>query len=366
MSADEPQLVVYRWRCPYCTSGDMGPSQGRCLHCVGTGLTNDVGTWPEEQLVRAPVPPGVMRRPCAGCAYRPGSPEMEANGVALPEDMPFWCHHGMPHGYFGSYQALGAYRPAGATRDIPLGGLLCAGWWALQTGRPLPTTPFRETDIPKEKQPVVIENTSSPESRAVLGLVAMATGETDALIAGQERAGQAQLVGSDQVPTDLHPPREEFEALGFRFGEPTPGDPLFMSATLPDGWTREASEHDMWSYIVDAYGRRRASMFYKAAWYDRCASMNLLPVDRYLADQLGKGQPIVSDDTWATPQAIVEAARAGNQNAEARRAEWASREGLNAQKYTAEYAAERDAYQALVDQYSAAAADPAEQGGAGR
>ncbi|MYV56469.1 hypothetical protein [Streptomyces sp. SID3212] len=360
MTTGEPQLVVYRWRCPYCTDGDMGPSQGRCLHCDGTGLTNDVDSWPEEQLVPAPVPPGVMRRPCADCAYRVGSPEMEANGACLPEDMPFWCHHGMPHGYGQSYQALGTYRPAGAARTIPLGELLCAGWWALQTGRPLPVEPFRDTDIPKEKH-VAIENTSTPSSREVFGLLAMATGETNALIAGQERAGQAQLVHSDQVPTDLRSPREEFEALGFVFGEPTPADPLFMSATLPAGWKREASDHDMWSYVVDEHGRRRVRLFYRAAFYDRRASMDLLSVDRYVADQLYYGKPVVSDDTWATPQAIVEVARAGADKAERQRVEWASRDGLDAVKLAAESAAERDGYQTLLDQYAPAAPE-----GAGR
>lgn len=147
------ELVVYRWCCPYCTDGDMGPAEGRCYHCHGVGLTNDVGGWNESELTPAPLPPGVMRRACVDCAFRSGSPELEANGAQLPVDAPFWCHHGMTTGYGGSYQAPGYYRPEGTKRDIPIGELVCAGWWALKTGRPLPAEEFREpgrraTDAP--------------------------------------------------------------------------------------------------------------------------------------------------------------------------------------------------------------------------
>lgn len=141
---DQPELTVYRWRCPFCTNGDMGPANGRCLHCHGTGLTNDVGGWEEDELSPAPHPPGVMRRACVDCAFRRGSPELENAGATLPEGEPFWCHHGMTTGYFGSYQPLATYRPAGATKDLPLGELLCAGWWAMVTGRALPAEEFRE------------------------------------------------------------------------------------------------------------------------------------------------------------------------------------------------------------------------------
>jgi hypothetical protein len=129
----------------------MGQATGRCLHCHGTGLTNDVGGWNESELTPAPRPPGVMRKACVDCAFRRGSPELENAGVQLPEpgDGPFWCHHGMTTGYGGTYQPLGTYRPAGATKELPLGELICAGWWALQTGQPLPTEPYREPGTPR-------------------------------------------------------------------------------------------------------------------------------------------------------------------------------------------------------------------------
>ncbi len=144
------ELIVYRYVCPWCTKGDMGPSTGRCLHCAGAGLTNDVGSWPQEQLVEAPIPPGVMRKPCLDCAFRPGSPELEDGGTCFPEGEPFWCHHGATDGYFGSHQPIGSWRPAGHPRDIPLGELICAGWWAKASGRSLPTEPYRDLDTKEQ------------------------------------------------------------------------------------------------------------------------------------------------------------------------------------------------------------------------
>jgi hypothetical protein len=71
------------------------------------------------------------------------------------------------------------------------------------------------------------------------------------------------------MPGDMKPSREAFEAVGFKFGDKI--DDLFLSAELPEGWTREATDHDMWSKILDADGVERVSVFYKAAFYDRCA-----------------------------------------------------------------------------------------------
>lgn len=61
--------------------------------------------------------------------------------------------------------------------------------------------------------------------------------------------------------------------LGFVFGEAL--DDVFMTATFPEGWTREATDHSMWSRISDAQGRVRVDVFYKAAFYDRNADATL-------------------------------------------------------------------------------------------
>lgn len=100
---------------------------------------------------------------------------------------------------------------------------------------------------------------------------------TNASIEAMEAAGQRELVESDELPVEMQPSREEFEALGFVFGEIVDGDPLFRYATLPEGWTHKPSDHSMWSYVVDELGQERVAVFYKAAFYDRRANMSLRP-----------------------------------------------------------------------------------------
>lgn len=102
-------------------------------------------------------------------------------------------------------------------------------------------------------------------------------------IEASERRGQQELVASESLPTDTRGDDAAFLALGFTFGEPDADDPIFRPATLPTGWKREASDHSMWSHIVDERGIRRASIFYKAAFYDRSAAMHLANVAGNLA-----------------------------------------------------------------------------------
>jgi len=95
-------------------------------------------------------------------------------------------------------------------------------------------------------------------------------------IEAQEAAGQAEVVKSDYIPTDMRRnTREQYEALGFVFLGPVEGDDLFQRVTLPAGWGRKATSHAMYSQIVDAQGRERCSVFYKAAYYDRRAHISL-------------------------------------------------------------------------------------------
>lgn len=205
----------------------------------------------------------------------------------------------------------------------------------------------------------MIENTSSPASREAFALLAMAVGSTDGLIENQERAGQTQLVHSDCLPTELRSPREEFEALGFAFGQPDPHDPLFTAATLPDGWTKQGSDHDMWSYVLDEHGRRRIGIFYKAAFYDRRADMHIIGLHGYVTSCVYDGKPIVTDDTWATREAVaavlLKAAEQAQEDVDhwqgiaETRSDWDE----TSKKYIAKHTAERDKYQALAAEYAA-------------
>lgn len=121
-----------------------------------------------------------------------------------------------------------------------------------------------------------IENTTATAfGEPRLGILMAFPGAIEA----SERAGQAQLVASAQLPVKMQAQRKHFEALGFVFGAPTKGDRLFCAATLPAGWEKRGSDHAMWSYIHDDKGRCRVEVFYKAAFYDRDAFMRL--ADRY-------------------------------------------------------------------------------------
>lgn len=97
---------------------------------------------------------------------------------------------------------------------------------------------------------------------------------TPAGIQASEKRGQTALVNSTNMPAKMRPSRQAFENAGFVFGEPV--DDIFVSATLPAGWARKATEHDMHSEILDETGKVRVSVFYKAAFYDRRADATLL------------------------------------------------------------------------------------------
>lgn len=94
-------------------------------------------------------------------------------------------------------------------------------------------------------------------------------------IEAQEAAGQAAFVRSETLPKEmLHGcTREKLEAMGIRFGEDA--DDLFVFVTLPEGWTKRPTDHSMWSELLDEKGRKRAGIFYKAAFYDRNAHISL-------------------------------------------------------------------------------------------
>lgn len=137
----------------------------------------------------------------------------------------------------------------------------------------------------------------------------MATGGAESFILGQEARGQRQLVHSDRLPSDVRGDRAQWEALGFTFGEPDPDDPMFMPATLPDGWVKRPTDHSMWSVIADNLGRERVEVFYKAAFYDRSAFMRFNHLSVYVMKHVEYGGPLVMDDDWATRDAVLAAMR---------------------------------------------------------
>jgi len=99
----------------------------------------------------------------------------------------------------------------------------------------------------------------------------------------QEAAGQRTLAESAMLPKEISgATREQLTALGFKFGADM--DELFVKCELPPGWTKRGTDHSMHSDLFDDQGRKRAGIFYNAAFYDRRADMRMLrrfSVDMY-------------------------------------------------------------------------------------
>lgn len=140
-----PLVEIYRWVCPWCKGGTDPDSQAPtgCFHCAGQLVTNDVGGWDVTELTPAPLPAALMPAPCGDCAYRPGSPEQECAGsVKLPgaggNPGPFFCHLGM----MGDNEK--GYTASAWVGELPLGAMLCRGWWDKLAGEAAPARPYRD------------------------------------------------------------------------------------------------------------------------------------------------------------------------------------------------------------------------------
>lgn len=93
-------------------------------------------------------------------------------------------------------------------------------------------------------------------------------------VEAQEARGQRELETSDVLPTDCgSEDRKELEAAGVVFGEKVKGDEIFTHVKLPAGWKKQRTDHSMYTDLVDEKGAKRASIFYKAAFYDRSAAL---------------------------------------------------------------------------------------------
>lgn len=113
-------------------------------------------------------------------------------------------------------------------------------------------------------------------------------------IEAMEARGQKELLRGEALPTEVKPEERPFlEMWGFVFGEPYPDDALFAPTQLPTGWSKEGSDHAMWSYILDAKGRKRVAVFYKAAFYDRRAFMRI--ETRYSCEHPEDGSMVLVD-----------------------------------------------------------------------
>ena len=165
------------------------------------------------------------------------------------------------------------------------------------------TQPFY-LEIPPMSSPRVPDNLDL----MLLFADAMGGGDTGAAIERQERQAQVELLNSTTIPSKMNGGSEEdLTALRFKLGAKVENDPLFRHAELPEGWSREGSDHAMWSYIVDQHGRRRCSLFFKGAFYDRDAFISVRAVAGYVSDCLDEDKTPILDEEWATRTAILEA-----------------------------------------------------------
>lgn len=196
-----------------------------------------------------------------------------------------------------------------------------------------------------------MENTSKRDP--MLHLLGMMSEGQSGYIEGMEADGQRQLVASQQVPVEGSAGLAE---MGFTLGDRVPGDDLFRTATLPEGWKKVPSDHAMWSYIEDQHGRRRVAIFYKAAFYDRKAFCRIETPESYLrAVMYDNGRPVL-DDTWLTAE-IADAALVEIRDEEIRQAR-EMRDHANETHRTEdnraalrEYAEEHDAEAAKVERF---------------
>ena len=97
-------------------------------------------------------------------------------------------------------------------------------------------------------------------------------------IENQEQRGQADVVRNQRLPkkgnsfdtqSDIETIKVQYESMGIQIIDEH--DDLFWNVKLPEGWEIKATDHSMWNELFDNKGRKRATFFYKAAFYDRDA-----------------------------------------------------------------------------------------------
>jgi len=92
----------------------------------------------------------------------------------------------------------------------------------------------------------------------------------DGGIESQETTGQRELCESTQLP---HEGSDDPKLHFIKWGKRCKDDPIFREAELSPGYRVVPTDHSMWSEIVDSSGKVVAKIFYKAASYDRSATI---------------------------------------------------------------------------------------------
>ena len=119
-----------------------------------------------------------------------------------------------------------------------------------------------------KEQQTMITNTTKQDPPLHLATMMFGGG-----IEEQEKQGQQELCESMQLPSNGD--WDGLAKIGVKRGNLVEGDDVFVHAELPPGWQIKPTDHSMWSKLVDENGVEKASIFYKAAFYDRCAFIRL-------------------------------------------------------------------------------------------
>jgi hypothetical protein len=113
-------------------------------------------------------------------------------------------------------------------------------------------------------------------------------GDPSASIEDMEARGQRELVRQTETLPAEGSESPWWAKMGVVFGEPVEGDTLFRRVTLPKGWHLQPTGHAMWSELFDEKNRKRAGVFYKAAFYDRKA--HITAFSRFTAQVVRDGE----------------------------------------------------------------------------
>jgi len=107
----------------------------------------------------------------------------------------------------------------------------------------------------------------------------------------QEEQGRNELIIADQLPKTNNDfdrsALEIYKKIGVEIVEDNNNDDLFFSVKLPKGWSKKCTGHNLWTDLLDDKGRKRACIFYKAAFYDRKAFINFEKKITMKVDRLG-------------------------------------------------------------------------------
>ena len=148
-----------------------------------------------------------------------------------------------------------------------------------------------------EKQ-AKITNTAKPEN------ITYTIGFSGSIEA-QEAHGQTELVNSEQLPIKMSSyggdSKEALEKIGVVVQQRSEGDDLFYDVVLPDGCELVGTDHSMWSRLK-LNGSERATIFYKAAFYDRDAFINFVTRFKieYHNDNNNRYRSVVDSETGNT------------------------------------------------------------------